>query len=252
MDCLKLFTKDEQLGKDDPWYCSECKEFRQAFKKFDIWTAPPILIIHLKRFSYRNSWREKLEQFIQFPLENLDISDFVIGPKESNAIYDLYAVSNHIGAISHGHYTAFARVRDDGKWYCYDDQSVKEIQAPNVCSANAYVLFYKRRDIPWLVFDQTLDKLATQKEEEGGDEEDSDDTPIRIENSSLELNPTTRQENSSLEVNPSTSQGNSEVIYTVDVNPPQTQENSSLEVNPTIRQENSSLEVSPNTRLENT
>jgi ubiquitin carboxyl-terminal hydrolase 4/11/15 len=200
MDCLRLFTKEEQLGKDDPWYCIECKDFRQAFKKFHIWTAPPILIIHLKRFSYRNSWREKLEQFIQFPLEDLDISEFVIGPN-IQTLYDLYAVSNHMGGISHGHYTAYARHRDDGKWYSYDDQNVKEISETSVVTANAYVLFYKRKDTPWGVFDKGLDRLATQKDEETGDEEDSEgDTPsppiIKLENREGEVNAPMRQESS--------------------------------------------------------
>jgi ubiquitin carboxyl-terminal hydrolase 4/11/15 len=51
-DCLKLYMQREQLGADNPWYCSKCQEHRQAYKKFDIWRAPPVLVVHLKRFSY--------------------------------------------------------------------------------------------------------------------------------------------------------------------------------------------------------
>ncbi|EFA85169.1 peptidase C19 family protein [Heterostelium album PN500] len=32
--CLELFTTVEQLGPDDPWYCSTCKEHQRATKKF--------------------------------------------------------------------------------------------------------------------------------------------------------------------------------------------------------------------------
>jgi len=191
MDCLKLFVKEEQLGKDDPWYCSDCQDFRQAFKKFDIWTAPPILIIHMKRFAYRHTFREKIEQFIDFPLEDLDLSEFVIGPKAAPPIYDLYAVSNHMGNISRGHYIAYARHRDDGKWYCYDDdQQVKEVSSNSVRSATAYVLFYKRKDVPWNPFDKTLDKLATEQlEEELEDEDsDSDETPAAANNNEVREN----------------------------------------------------------------
>ena len=51
-NCLDLFTVKEQLGRDDAWYCPNCKEFVQATKKFDLWKLPCILVIHLKRFSY--------------------------------------------------------------------------------------------------------------------------------------------------------------------------------------------------------
>jgi len=36
-DCIRAFTKEEILSEQDPWYCSKCKEFRQASKKFDVW-----------------------------------------------------------------------------------------------------------------------------------------------------------------------------------------------------------------------
>lgn len=62
-------------------YCSQCKEHRRAFKKFDLWQLPKILIIQLKRFSYRNKhWREKIESLVHFPLSGLDLSQFVKGP----------------------------------------------------------------------------------------------------------------------------------------------------------------------------
>ena len=51
-NCLDLFTETERLGKDDAWYCPECKDFVQATKKFDLWKLPRVLVIHLKRFSY--------------------------------------------------------------------------------------------------------------------------------------------------------------------------------------------------------
>ena len=51
-NCLSLFTETERLGKEDAWFCPECKDFVQATKKFDLWKLPRVLVIHLKRFSY--------------------------------------------------------------------------------------------------------------------------------------------------------------------------------------------------------
>jgi len=42
---------------------------------------PRVLVVHLKRFSYKNKyWREKLDTLVDFPLEELDLSSHVIGP----------------------------------------------------------------------------------------------------------------------------------------------------------------------------
>lgn len=148
--CINLFGVDEQLSEDDPWYCSKCKEHRRAFKKFDLWMAPKILIVHLKRFSYRSKhWREKIESLVHFPLEGLDLTPHLKGPvAEGTApIYDLYAISNHYGALGGGHYTAFCKNQNDSKWYKFDDSSVTPVTDPNaVITSAAYVLFYQRRD----------------------------------------------------------------------------------------------------------
>ena len=48
------------LSEQDPWYCSDCKDFRQATKKMDLYRLPNILILHLKRFSYTRLWRDKV------------------------------------------------------------------------------------------------------------------------------------------------------------------------------------------------
>lgn len=45
--CINLFTIEEKLGPDDPWYCNRCKEFQQATKKFDLWKLPDILVIFI-------------------------------------------------------------------------------------------------------------------------------------------------------------------------------------------------------------
>jgi ubiquitin C-terminal hydrolase len=65
---LRLFLKEEKLGEDNTWFCPQCKEDRQALKKFDLWRLPEVLIIHLKRFSYSSYSRDKIDSFVDFPL----------------------------------------------------------------------------------------------------------------------------------------------------------------------------------------
>jgi ubiquitin carboxyl-terminal hydrolase 6/32 len=42
--CLQAFTKEEELGEDELYYCSYCKKQVLATKKLDIWRLPPILV----------------------------------------------------------------------------------------------------------------------------------------------------------------------------------------------------------------
>lgn len=62
-----------------------------------------VLILHLKRFQYVPGQyfvqREKINELIEFPIEGLDLTNYVIGAKvpEAPPIYDLYAVSHHMG-----------------------------------------------------------------------------------------------------------------------------------------------------------
>jgi len=143
-ECLNLYTSQEKLGADDAWYCPRCKEHQQATKKFDLWMLPEVLIISLKRFSYNRYFRDKIDVHVNFPVEGLDMTPFVIAPGHAKAVYDLIAVSNHYGGMGGGHYTAYGKNRNDGKWYYFDDNSVTEAKGEIVTKA-AYVLFYQRR-----------------------------------------------------------------------------------------------------------
>lgn len=49
-------------------YCPNCKRHQQATKKFDLWSLPKILVVHLKRFSYSRYWRDKLDTVVEFPV----------------------------------------------------------------------------------------------------------------------------------------------------------------------------------------
>ncbi|KAL9060507.1 MAG: hypothetical protein Q9206_001011 [Seirophora lacunosa] len=146
-DCLDEFGRAEILSENDAWYCPRCKEHRRASKTFELWTAPDILVIHLKRFSSQGRLRDKLDVRVEFPVEGLDLSKRVASQEEGRSpIYDLYAVDNHYGGLGGGHYTAFAKNFYDGVWYEYNDSQVSRKQNPQaVVSSAAYLLFYRRR-----------------------------------------------------------------------------------------------------------
>uniref|UniRef100_A0A8C9A527 Ubiquitin carboxyl-terminal hydrolase n=1 Tax=Prolemur simus TaxID=1328070 RepID=A0A8C9A527_PROSS len=150
-ECIELFTTVETLEKENPWYCPSCKQHQLATKKLDLWMLPEVLIIHLKRFSYTKFSREKLDTLVQFPIRDLDFSEFVIKPQNEAAPelykYDLIAVSNHYGGMRDGHYTTFACNKDSGQWHYFDDNSVSPVNENQIESKAAYVLFYQRQDV---------------------------------------------------------------------------------------------------------
>lgn len=164
-DCLDEFSKEETLGQDDLWYCPVCKKHQPATKKLEIYKAPDILVICIKRFGSARTLRDKLDHMVTFPEEGLDLDERIgerritqslkLTPEEAKHygiehstepfIYDLYAVDNHFGGLGGGHYTAFCRNKVDHQWYNYDDSRVSRASAENVQSRAAYLLFYKRR-----------------------------------------------------------------------------------------------------------
>uniref|UniRef100_A0A3P8UPP5 ubiquitinyl hydrolase 1 n=1 Tax=Cynoglossus semilaevis TaxID=244447 RepID=A0A3P8UPP5_CYNSE len=157
--CLNLFTKPEVLAPEEAWYCPKCQQHREASKQLLLWRLPNVLIIQLKRFSFRSFiWRDKINDMVDFPVRNLDLSKFCIGQKDEMhhpPIYDLYAVINHYGGMIGGHYTAYARLpsdknsqRSDVGWRLFDDSTVTMVDESQVVTRYAYVLFYRRRNSP--------------------------------------------------------------------------------------------------------
>ncbi|KFP39472.1 Ubiquitin carboxyl-terminal hydrolase 8 [Chlamydotis macqueenii] len=141
-ECLRLFSKEEKLTDNNRFYCSYCKTRRDSLKKIEIWKLPPVLLVHLKRFSYDGRWKQKLQTAVDFPLETLDLSQYVIGPKNNLKRYNLFSVSNHYGGLDGGHYTAYCKNASKQRWFKFDDHEVSEISASSVKSSAAYILFY--------------------------------------------------------------------------------------------------------------
>lgn len=162
IDCIKAFCKEEVLSQNDSWFCPNCKSYQPARKKLDIWSVPDVIVFHLKRFTsnfrnIRSPMGLKINTNIYAKLEDLDLSEVIIGPKgghdtesegfigSKEAKYDLFAVTNHYGALCGGHYVAYTKNPIDNNWYCFDDSNVYSINSKDVVTSAAYFLLYQRR-----------------------------------------------------------------------------------------------------------
>ena len=79
--CLRRFTFAEILdGSSDDWRCTECNSSSsRAIKQTSITKLPPVLTMHLKRFEFsgHQARATKLETFVSFPLDGLDMSPYL-------------------------------------------------------------------------------------------------------------------------------------------------------------------------------
>lgn len=135
--CLSTFCREEILDANNKYFCVRCQKKVLATKQFSIRSCPPILTIHLKRFT--NQLRKDTRP-VAYPQE-LDLSQYCGHPTK----YKLYAVLVHQGATVHsGHYYAFVQAGNQ-LWYEMNDSIVTPTSAQRALSNGAaYILFYKQ------------------------------------------------------------------------------------------------------------
>jgi len=142
IDCLNHYIEGETLEGDNKWYNEDTKERINIRKKIQFWSFPNILVIDFKRF---NNKFQKNQILVTFPIDELDLSNYVIGYKKNNYKYELYGVCNHSGGVMGGHYTAYVK-NANGKWYHFNDTTVSEVALiESIISPKAYVLFYRKK-----------------------------------------------------------------------------------------------------------
>jgi len=142
IECFNHYVEGEILEGENGWYNEDTKERMNIKKKIQFWSFPNILVIDFKRFNTRF---QKNQIHITFPLDDLDLSEYVIGYKKEIYKYELYGVCNHSGGVMGGHYTAYVK-NANGKWYHFNDTSVSEVALiDSIVSPKAYVLFYRKK-----------------------------------------------------------------------------------------------------------
>ncbi|EDV27142.1 uncharacterized protein TRIADDRAFT_54793 [Trichoplax adhaerens] len=117
-----------------------------------------------KRFSfdYHTLQRMKLNDRVTFPYI-LNLSEF-LEDQQTQLNYELFSIMIHSGSAVGGHYYAYIKSFDDNNWYCFNDQSVTQVNEQDIekaygggeirryytsmfaSSSNAYMLMYRQID----------------------------------------------------------------------------------------------------------
>ncbi|KAL8731721.1 MAG: hypothetical protein Q9181_004189 [Wetmoreana brouardii] len=176
-DCLRSYTQEERLSKDEMWKCPHCKCEREATKQITITRAPQFLVVHFKRFAAgRGESAKKIHTPIEFPLYGLNIEKYMVARSSSKQqrdlalagedehqppsdpavsppfLYDCYAVMRHLGASGNGgHYISLVRDAARGCWRKFDDDRVSDFDPgklkpeQRLQNEQAYLVFYGRQ-----------------------------------------------------------------------------------------------------------
>lgn len=148
-ECLQKFTEGEYLKGDEKYYCTECKQYVDAIRTIKIWKIPQVLIIQLKRFETTpHGGMKKIRSKVEVPVHNLDVTPFMATQTVSDNVYQLQAISNHMGSCHGGHYVSYCRNSLNDEWYEFNDESVQHFPAEDIgdtiVSDEPYILFYVR------------------------------------------------------------------------------------------------------------
>ena len=135
-DCLKLFTKSEELRDIQ---CEKCQKKTLFLKTLEIERLPKYLVLVLKRFKYILTNTIKIQNLINFPSQELPLQDYV-SQKNINYHYNLFGVINHIGTLEGGHYYSIFNLNN--KFIEFDDSQISEIRG-GIETNKVYMLIYK-------------------------------------------------------------------------------------------------------------
>lgn len=141
IDCFDEYTKIEHLEEDNQ-YVNEDGD-KVVAKQIQFWSFPDVLVVTLKRFGGSTGMR-KNQVPVDFPLEDLDLSKYVIGYDADTYKYDLFGICNHTGGVMGGHYFAYVK-NANGNWYEFNDTNVNEIREARLKTPKAYCLFYRKK-----------------------------------------------------------------------------------------------------------
>ncbi|XP_028285602.1 uncharacterized protein LOC114451222 [Parambassis ranga] len=136
----RVFNKKTFSG-DNSVFCPDCETKMEATSGCTMETSPPILTLLLKRFDfdYTTMSHVKSDCCVEVP-------PTINTPQKK---YELYAMVNHMGSISGGHYTATVLSREDRAWYECDDAHVTKAEeqpftkTSTHSSSTAYLLMYR-------------------------------------------------------------------------------------------------------------
>ena len=140
-DCFDFFTNEEILDGDNCWFNEKTNTKQVVKKSLKFWNFPEILIININRF---DNFNKKINTLINIDIDNINLSNYILGYDKSTFIYEIFGVCNHEGNCFGGHY--FSYIKNNNKWYNFNDTIVTEIKSDKIITNKAYCFFLKKKN----------------------------------------------------------------------------------------------------------
>lgn len=135
LESLRLYKNQEILSGDNQWYCDRCSGKVDAVKGLKLKQLPPILTLHLKRFSFDFNLMKRIKLNNAFGLvPTLNTADFMTSDmiEGDGDEYELFAIMIHQGTARGGHYFAYIKPPQGEDWFEFNDVNVKRLDPAHV------------------------------------------------------------------------------------------------------------------------
>ncbi|XP_024143568.1 ubiquitin carboxyl-terminal hydrolase 47 isoform X2 [Oryzias melastigma] len=137
---LESFFKAQKVSEENQLYCNNCNKKQDADLECELTQSPEALTLLLKRFTFDS----KQKRYVKLKC-TADVAQTL---HFANCRYHLYAVVDHFGDMTGGHYTADIKSFETCSWYCFDDSIVKNVNSKylknTLRSHTAYLLMYMK------------------------------------------------------------------------------------------------------------
>nr|XP_024659085.1 ubiquitin carboxyl-terminal hydrolase 29-like [Maylandia zebra] len=142
INMLETYLKEQEIE-----FRCDCGGTASELKSsFD--TLPRVLILHLKRFGFTQTYKiQKVDDPVRLQ------RDLVVSSNQGGGCYSLVSVISHYGGTESGHYICSSVHPEESqhstsdRWLTYNDAQVLHTSGSAVCEEqqhSAYMLFYKR------------------------------------------------------------------------------------------------------------
>ena len=139
---LDHFFINENL--EDKYLDDNTKKYYDASRQIKLINAPKYLIIVIKKY---NDNKKKINNIIDIPLQNLDLTKYSMGYDSFDCLYDLISIGCHTGNLNFGHY--FSILLKNNTWICINDNEISNfdmIKQKNIINTYGYIYVYKKKN----------------------------------------------------------------------------------------------------------
>ena len=132
--------KVQLLKENNKFYCNLCKKLCDAEICSKIILPPNKLLINID-YGKNKIFQPKSVKFD----EEIDITKYVNFNYGIKIKYKIIGVCSHYGSSGQsGHYVAFCKHRENGKWYYFNDSSCIECDKNRIYGGTPYLLLYEK------------------------------------------------------------------------------------------------------------